>query len=673
MDRTCRDAPPVLARATRAGLGLVVALVCACQAPSDLERIARIERSGWGHDAGLAAFVDHPSGGVRVRACRAAARMGGEDALDAMIALVGDRDPEVAAAAAYALERIGTREPRRRRQIGLVLADRLDRPFGDGSPGAAVIYGAARAAVLRALAASPDVGPAGDGLESRIVAHLTAALSDRDAGVRAEAVLGLVRHWDDASREAVLARLGDPDPIVRAHAVETLGAHGGSSSDLVPALSDPDPRVRAEACRALGASPDPAALRALTDRIGGAEWEPSVLVPAILAAGRAAGAAASGSLLPYVHSPSPAVRLALATVAAHDGVVVPLDDLLSLSHDPRGVVRAAVVPALRRAGSAGARARLGEMRADSAAIVRAEVLVDEAPSADLVERLAADDPAALPLCVTRLRFEGPDGDPALVEALIDRLRDADGRVVVATIEALGRAQGSGPASEVLATLYRDRLEPRVAAALVRALADRADGLCELPRFLDHESLAVRRLAFARLWHARDLAGTRGPLGCEVPDRVSLDGVRLRRTRTMPATDQLPRVASIHTTHGDVQLRLLGADAPHTVAGFASRVAAGDLDGTPFVGAFLDSVVIGGGGVEPLAPAHVDDTSVTRTARGSVLALDPTAAGPGGAFLITLRSVSALDGRYPVFARVEGGMAVVDGLDVGDRILGITIR
>jgi HEAT repeat protein len=48
------------------------------------------------------------------------------------------------------------------------------------------------------------------------------------------------------------ARLGDPDPVVRAWAARMLGALGGSEEAIVARLADPDAHVRAAAAVALG-------------------------------------------------------------------------------------------------------------------------------------------------------------------------------------------------------------------------------------------------------------------------------------------------------------------------------------------------------------------------------------------------------------------------------------
>jgi peptidylprolyl isomerase/peptidyl-prolyl cis-trans isomerase B (cyclophilin B) len=50
--------------------------------------------------------------------------------------------------------------------------------------------------------------------------------------------------------------------------------------------------------------------------------------------------------------------------------------------------------------------------------------------------------------------------------------------------------------------------------------------------------------------------------------------------------------------------------------------------------------------------------------------DPDSAG--SQFYITLAPAPFLDGKYTVFGKVVGGMAVVDGIKVGDRIASIKL-
>lgn len=104
---------------------------------------------------------------------------------------------------------------------------------------------------------------------------LLQSLSDRAAGVRVEALRWLAEDADPAVGERVRARATDPDPWVRAEALDAARAGGAAGAlpfaglNLAPALIDPDPRVRLSALEAAvqrgGDAATEAVVRALKD------------------------------------------------------------------------------------------------------------------------------------------------------------------------------------------------------------------------------------------------------------------------------------------------------------------------------------------------------------------------------------------------------------------------
>lgn len=104
---------------------------------------------------------------------------------------------------------------------------------------------------------------------------LLESLGDRAASVRVEALRWLAEDGDPAVQERVRARVTDPDPWVRAEALDAArggGATGGlpfAGLNLTPALIDPDPRVRLSALEAAvqrgGDASAQAVVRALKD------------------------------------------------------------------------------------------------------------------------------------------------------------------------------------------------------------------------------------------------------------------------------------------------------------------------------------------------------------------------------------------------------------------------
>lgn len=123
---------------------------------------------------------------------------------------------------------------------------------------------AARSAAAAALLA---LGPAA-------VPTLVAGAAHPDRRVRAECVALMDHLADRRCSAALLAALTDPSPLVRRHAVHSLGCQRCKAAPLdldvvgllvERAVGDPSPRVRRVAVHQLGLQPhDPRAVAALT-------------------------------------------------------------------------------------------------------------------------------------------------------------------------------------------------------------------------------------------------------------------------------------------------------------------------------------------------------------------------------------------------------------------------
>jgi AAA family ATP:ADP antiporter len=151
------------------------------------------------------------------------------------------------------------------------------------------------AAISVLLAGTSDPDPAIRRISTEILADsdsgttdaVAIGLRDTDPGVRIAALRGAARRGDASALPDVVRLLGDPDPAVRARAVEALAACSPAGRDLRPELgpllSDSNPGVRARAAKTvlrfsdagrvvlaeMAASPDPewraAAVEALGD------------------------------------------------------------------------------------------------------------------------------------------------------------------------------------------------------------------------------------------------------------------------------------------------------------------------------------------------------------------------------------------------------------------------
>ena len=308
--------------------------------------------------------------------------------------------------------------------------------------------------------------------------------------------------------------------------------------------------------------------------------------------------------------------------------------------------------------------------------------------ADLARALALADPDA---AAYRLSLLLDDDDrrvvPAVLQSLADvrapgldavlRSRLADGNAAVreAAARLLGEA-GDGRAVEPLAAAYRDgsnAAAPAVRAAAVGALARLGGGPAveALREALDDPDWAVR---------VRAAAGLAGPGG---PD----DHVRRIRAAPLPqplGTYESPELLQpsvsphvyVDTDRGTFQIELAVNEAPLACGHFMRLARSGYYDGLFVDGAAAGGAVYAGDprGRADGGPGYRvrDELGPLPYLRGTVgLALDGADTGSSGFFVATAPQ-PRLDGRYPVFGTVVGGMDVVDRLQRGDVIRSVRV-
>jgi peptidyl-prolyl cis-trans isomerase B (cyclophilin B) len=135
-------------------------------------------------------------------------------------------------------------------------------------------------------------------------------------------------------------------------------------------------------------------------------------------------------------------------------------------------------------------------------------------------------------------------------------------------------------------------------------------------------------------------------------------------------------ATIHTSKGDIDLTLFGDQAPNTVRNFILKADTNYYKGLIFHR--VENWVIQGG-----------DPNGNGTGGGQMAAEQTTAPFVEGSlgvargsnpqinndsqFFITKTDASWLNGQYTNFGIVTSGMDVVDNIQIGDKILGITIN
>ncbi len=135
-------------------------------------------------------------------------------------------------------------------------------------------------------------------------------------------------------------------------------------------------------------------------------------------------------------------------------------------------------------------------------------------------------------------------------------------------------------------------------------------------------------------------------------------------------------ATIKTSKGDIVLTLDGKDAPNTVKNFIIKAKSGFYNNLTFH-RVEDWVIQGGdplgngtgGGLMPTEINNVPFiTGSLGVARGSDIKVSNDSQ-----FFITKQDASWLNQQYTNFGQVTSGMDVVNKIQIGDKILGITVE
>ena len=130
-------------------------------------------------------------------------------------------------------------------------------------------------------------------------------------------------------------------------------------------------------------------------------------------------------------------------------------------------------------------------------------------------------------------------------------------------------------------------------------------------------------------------------------------------------------ATLHTSHGAIEVELFPADAPKTVENFETLAGKGFYDGVIFHRVIPDFMIQGGDptGTGSGGPGYTfeDEASGHPVARG---ALAMANAGPdtNGSqfFIVTADACQWLDGKHTVFGQVVSGQDVVDRISAVER-------
>jgi peptidyl-prolyl cis-trans isomerase B (cyclophilin B) len=138
-------------------------------------------------------------------------------------------------------------------------------------------------------------------------------------------------------------------------------------------------------------------------------------------------------------------------------------------------------------------------------------------------------------------------------------------------------------------------------------------------------------------------------------------------------------ATIDTSRGRIVVELFAKDAPKTVNNFVFLARDKFYDGTTFHRVIADFMIQGGDptGTGRGGPGYrFEDETKNNPNRHAKGVLSMANAGPntnGSQFFITHVETSWLDGKHTVFGRVLSGQDIVDSIQQGDTINGISIE
>lgn len=250
--------------------------------------------------------------------------------------------------------------------------------------------------------------------------------------------------------------------------------------------------------------------------------------------------------------------------------------------------------------------------------------------------------------------------------------DTDANVAEAAIEGLATVAGHAEDAIYLRALTRTEAQTvREAALALKGTADpaaRTAALAAFERFADRRNASEHDVRVALLEAAgRTAADDRPPVR---PDSLDAQAVAL----ALGATRHLE--VQMHPDHGGGRfvVRLRGDVAPIMAARIFALANRGYYDGSSWHRAEYDFVLQGGspGANEYVGEARelIDELGTVPHSRGTV-GMSTRGHDTGDAqWFINLRDNARLAKDYTIFAEVVEGMALVDALLEGDRILRI---
>ena len=623
--------------------------------------------------APLREALSHANPAVRRQGALAAGRIGDSAAIELLLPVLNDSVPVVQAAAAFALGLLKDARaiPALLQSIRAAPSTDPAAPQLEAVTAIAKIGGDDGARALSDILAAGSPAAPGPVLNAALLeswrlgtrtplAQLVRFTDASEAATRWRALYALARLRAKEGAAPLIRGLSDPDPQIR-----TVAARGVSralvdsarldSRDAIAGLTrllgDGDAHVRINAARALASFRDSSLARTVVPLA--ADRDIGVAVQAETTLGVLRGSAALAALRPRLTSSVFALRrqaiIALAQADSAAGVAA----AAAVSGDADWRWRSVAAEAF---GAAHARDRLETQLADADGRVVAQALQalqrivpasDSTFDARARALLTHADPAVRSLAADLLARH-PSGDD--VDLLVAAYRRAEGDPFndarLSAVSALGAIAASSSAGRV-----------RVATQFIAATPRPADYL-------------VRRLAADTLPDTRDAWGPVLPIAT---GRTIADYREIARRWLAPALAGTNPHAFLETDRGRLDIELLPAEAPVTVAEFLGLVDRRFFDGTRWHRVVPNFVIQDGdprgdGWGGPGAGFVLrDEINPVRYDVGTVgMALSGPNTG-GSQYFITHSAQPHLDGIYTIFGRVVGGADVLNAIGMGDRI------
>jgi peptidyl-prolyl cis-trans isomerase B (cyclophilin B) len=137
-------------------------------------------------------------------------------------------------------------------------------------------------------------------------------------------------------------------------------------------------------------------------------------------------------------------------------------------------------------------------------------------------------------------------------------------------------------------------------------------------------------------------------------------------------------ATFETSRGEIVCDLFARDAPKTVNNFVFLAREKFYDGTVFHRVIANFMIQGGDptGTGRGGPGYRFEDELDNPHKHQVGSLSMANAGPntnGSQFFITHIATDWLNGKHTVFGQVRSGQDVVNAIQAGDELIGVTIN